>query len=208
GRRHAEKLGMVERTSQAIKDRSNPLITMAASSPTRRALACSVFGSLPEIIEMKMTLSTPKMISRKVRVARAISPSAVSSASIPHRSTRMQATNVSVGVQESQDISVQARWICLRQCTRGSLKFPNALGNWAPRSWSHIGTELAHARLLHPFMEPYELQNNSESVQASSAGDLPARSPVLPIPHGRAGAVNHTLKNRFSWQSSCLEVVL
>ena len=36
----------------------------------RRAFGCCACGSLPERIEMKMTLSTPRMISRNVSVTR------------------------------------------------------------------------------------------------------------------------------------------
>jgi hypothetical protein len=42
----------------------------------RRAAGCWGGGSLPERIEMKMMLSTPRTISRKVSVARAMSVSA------------------------------------------------------------------------------------------------------------------------------------
>ena len=51
----------------------------------RRALACCVAGSLPDRIEMKMTLSTPRMISRKVSVTSASRPSEVRNASIELR---------------------------------------------------------------------------------------------------------------------------
>ncbi len=47
-------------------------ITIAAMRPTRRARFCCSFGSLADRIEMKMTLSTPRTISRNVRVTSAI----------------------------------------------------------------------------------------------------------------------------------------
>ena len=49
-----------------------PLVIQAS----RRADGCCGGGSLPDRIEMKMMLSTPSTISRKVSVARAMSVSA------------------------------------------------------------------------------------------------------------------------------------
>jgi len=57
-------------------------MTIAAARPTRRAFDCCACGSLELRIEMKMTLSTPRTISRKVSVTRASSPSAVRIASM------------------------------------------------------------------------------------------------------------------------------
>ncbi len=67
--------GSVSLEIQTI-DQSSPMrITIAAMRPTRRARFCCSFGSLPDRIEMKMTLSTPRTISRKVRVTSGISSS-------------------------------------------------------------------------------------------------------------------------------------
>ena len=80
------KSGAVSRMIQAIDSSSRIRITIAPSSPVRRALQLLVGGSLPERIEMKMTLSTPRMTSRNVSVTRASRPSEVRNASIgpPH----------------------------------------------------------------------------------------------------------------------------
>ena len=90
GRSNTEKIGAVRRMIQAINVRSSTRMTIAASRPARRALGWSVFGSLPERIEMKTTLSMPRTISRKVNVASAMRPSAVQKASMPHRNTHDQ----------------------------------------------------------------------------------------------------------------------
>jgi hypothetical protein len=50
--------------------RSRILVTSARPRPRVRALACCGRGSLPARIEMKMTLSIPRRISRKVNVTR------------------------------------------------------------------------------------------------------------------------------------------
>src|SRR5512145_504520 len=64
--------GVVSLLIHASENSSRTRVSIAASSPRRRARACWFAGSLPDRIEMKMTLSTPRTISRKVSVARAI----------------------------------------------------------------------------------------------------------------------------------------
>src|SRR5687768_11589050 len=56
----------------ASENNSSTRVTMAPSSPSRLAFACCSSGSFPERIEMKMMLSTPRTISRKVSVPSAI----------------------------------------------------------------------------------------------------------------------------------------
>ncbi len=79
GRRQVNS-GAVSRMIQAI-DRAG-----GSASPSRpagrRAGFCCPPGSLPERIEMKMTLSTPRTISRNVNVTRARMPSVVKNASM------------------------------------------------------------------------------------------------------------------------------
>src|SRR5687767_12302113 len=50
---------------------------IASDNPTLRARARSAFGSFPARIEMKTMLSMPRTISRTVKVASAIQPSAL-----------------------------------------------------------------------------------------------------------------------------------
>jgi hypothetical protein len=68
----AVKSGVVRRAIQAIENSSSTRVSIAPSSPIFRARFCWSGGSFPERIEMKMMLSTPRTISRKVSVARAI----------------------------------------------------------------------------------------------------------------------------------------
>jgi hypothetical protein len=49
----------------------------ASVRPSERALGCSLLGSLPAKIEMKMMLSMPRTISMAERESRLIQPSAV-----------------------------------------------------------------------------------------------------------------------------------
>ena len=57
-------------------------MTIAASRPVRRAFGWTLWGSLLERIEMKMTLSTPRTISRNVSVTSARRPAEVKKALI------------------------------------------------------------------------------------------------------------------------------
>src|SRR5512134_202367 len=66
------KSGAVSRMIH-VSDSSRPMrISIASASATRRARPCSLSGSFPARIEMKMMLSMPSTISRTVRVASAI----------------------------------------------------------------------------------------------------------------------------------------
>jgi len=66
------KSGDVSFTIQA-SEASRPMrMNMASPNPSRRALGCCRFGSLPTRIEMKITLSMPSTISSTVSVSSAI----------------------------------------------------------------------------------------------------------------------------------------
>ena len=64
--------GSVSRMIQDSENSSSTRVIMAPSRPMRRARGCCSGGSFPDRMEMKMMLSTPRTISRKVSVARAI----------------------------------------------------------------------------------------------------------------------------------------
>ncbi len=64
------KSGVCNLMIQVIVRSSPTLKTMASSKPMFLALRCWDGSSLSEIIEIKMILSTPNTISRKVRVSR------------------------------------------------------------------------------------------------------------------------------------------
>ena len=74
--------GIVSRMIQAIDKRRRIRMPIAASKPVRRARSCWARGNLPDRMEMKMTLSTPRMTSRKVSVTRASRPSELNNASM------------------------------------------------------------------------------------------------------------------------------
>src|SRR6187401_3622562 len=67
--------GSVRRAIHVIENNSAMRISIAAISPTWRAFFCSPFLSLADRMEMKMTLSTPRTISRTVSVANATNSS-------------------------------------------------------------------------------------------------------------------------------------
>ena len=69
--------GSVSRMIQVMARSSSRRNTRARVSPRRRARGCFSGSSLFETIEMKMMLSMPRMISRKVRVTQAINSSGV-----------------------------------------------------------------------------------------------------------------------------------
>ena len=77
-----EKSGAVSRMIHAIDISSAIRMNIAASRPVRRARGWLSRGSLLERIEMKMTLSTPRTISRNVSVTSARRPADVKKASI------------------------------------------------------------------------------------------------------------------------------
>jgi hypothetical protein len=69
---HKEKSGEVSLITQDSENRRRMRVPIASSKPRRRADACLACGNRPDRMEMKMMLSTPRTISRKVSVARAI----------------------------------------------------------------------------------------------------------------------------------------
>ena len=64
--------GSVSLMTQASENRSRIRVTIASSKPIAAPSAAAPWGSFPDRMEMKMMLSTPRTISRKVSVARAI----------------------------------------------------------------------------------------------------------------------------------------
>ena len=74
--------GSVRRMIKLMESRSPTLDTIARSNPVRRAGRCCGSGSLADKIEMKITLSTPRTISRMVSVTSAIQISGLNSHSM------------------------------------------------------------------------------------------------------------------------------
>ena len=66
------KMGSLRPISQLIVSNNPTRKTIANPKPMFLALFCWSFGSLSDNIEMKMMLSTPKTISKKVRVNKLI----------------------------------------------------------------------------------------------------------------------------------------
>ncbi len=62
------KSGLVSPTIQESESKSRMRMTMARARPICRAFFCFAAGSLSARIEMKITLSIPRTISRRVRV--------------------------------------------------------------------------------------------------------------------------------------------
>ena len=73
--------GAVSRMIQVMESSSRMRVTNAPPSPSERARGCSVAGSFPARMEMKMTLSMPRTISSTVRVRSAIHASGEASQS-------------------------------------------------------------------------------------------------------------------------------
>ena len=65
-------IGWVNFINHEMQNNSNILKNIAQIKPTDRALACCSIGSFDDIIDRNTMLSTPKTISRKVRVSKAI----------------------------------------------------------------------------------------------------------------------------------------
>src|SRR5437763_12461613 len=69
------KRGAVSFIISVIENRRATLVIIARPSPKVRALLCSLEGSLPDRIEIKIILSIPRTISNAVKVNNAIQTS-------------------------------------------------------------------------------------------------------------------------------------
>jgi hypothetical protein len=82
------KSGAVSLTIHASESSSSTRMIIAIARPMVRAFFCCSIGSLPDRMEMKMTLSMPRTISRTVNVNRAIHACGSESHAIEHSSSR------------------------------------------------------------------------------------------------------------------------
>src|SRR4029450_3932789 len=103
------KRGWVNLAIQATSESRRMRVTRANINPVCRALACCSGGNLPARIEMKMTLSMPRTISRTVRVKRLIHASgklihSITGARIGEGRDSSQSL---LGVSSGQDLSLE-----------------------------------------------------------------------------------------------------